>query len=383
MSSNNKKLSASEQQKQIWQRLIDGQQQRTNHTSKADRPWPSYYEVLQDVRKTDYNEILTCPHDIHAVAKGRDKKICPLGTVCCAKLELFPNNANDTTTQPYTGLLSPGQTVEHCIVRLSSALEALEDGENRIFAKTVLGSRLVNAKIFPGVAIKMFRGNGIESGNMLFLGCKVGQESEDFFAHCVSTQVTSQMPLTLKPILQVFKRYSKQPLLLGTSNLCAYDTEGNSMNTDFNFPFCLTLRPRYSCQAEIQACPHHRTTGSFLDDLQKIPPGTVLYDLFASPDPLSVADGSKLQRIGQIVSTSEMIFSPPNDGLFFRHQNKDEDFKLKPEWKKQLDQTVLLKNGRKGSVASVAGWKLFEQQINEGGYVDFERERERERVNDN
>mmetsp|Transcript_36996 Transcript_36996/g.89892 ORF Transcript_36996/g.89892 Transcript_36996/m.89892 type:complete len:245 (+) Transcript_36996:383-1117(+) len=233
------------------------------------------------------------------------------------------------------------------------------DNKNNKLAKMFLGKRLASAKLFPAVAIKLFRGNRIESGNILFLGCKVGQEEEDFFAHCLCTQITSSMPATLKPILKLFKKYSATPLLLGNSNLCAFDMDGE-MSNDFNFPFCLTLRPRVENGAR------------FLDEVLDIPAGTHLYDLFASPDPLSVADGRKLQRIGRIVTTSEMIPSIPSDGLFFRHQKKDEDFQFKPHWKSELQTKVTLRTGRKGTVASVAGWKLFEHQIADGGYIDFE-----------
>eukprot|EP00980_Cylindrotheca_fusiformis_P003611 scaffold812_cov124-Cylindrotheca_fusiformis.AAC.3 len=371
------KLSPADQQRQVWEKV--------KHVSSAQLPsssreWPSYNDVLQDVRKTDYNEILTCPDDIRALGKDRDKTICPQGAACCAKLELFPL-PDDCKGRPYTGLLSPGGTIQHCIVRLSSALQPMNStGQNRRIASMVLGSRLANAKLFPSVAIKLFRGGNIESGNILFLGCKVGQEEEDFFSHCLSTQITSSMPTPLKPILGLFKKYSSNPLLLGNSNLCAYNSKGEACE-DFNFPYCLTLKPIVRQEktpsttretTQKTANKQDKPTESFLDGIMNLPSGTVLYDLFASPDPLSVADGTKLQRIGRLVSTSEMIFSPPNDGLFFRHQKKDEDFRFKPHWKEDLDTTVTLKNGRKGTVASVAGWKLFEEQIGEGGYIDFE-----------
>jgi hypothetical protein len=32
-----------------------------------------------------------------------------------------------------------------------------------------------------------------------------------------------------------------------------------------------------------------------------------------------------------------------------------------------------LKDGTKGTAATLAGWELFEHQIQDGGYVDFEK----------
>jgi hypothetical protein len=393
--SNESHRTAKEQQQLIWLQL---KEKLTGNTPLSpERKWPSYYDVLSDVKKTDYHQILSCPADIHPLEKDRNKTICPQGAVCCARLELFTLPEESGKMVPYSGLLTPNTTAEYCIMRLSSALQPLDtSGRSKKLAKVLLGNRLVDAKLFPAVAIKLFRDNGVESGNMLFMGCKVGQEEDSFFAHCLSTQITSSMPATLKPILHLFKKYSKDPLLLGNSNLCAYNSNGE-MSMKMNFPFCLTLKPRVEAaptETDRPADNRHEGTpitqkekekakakqdhskskpvDSFLDDILEVPPGTVLYDLFASPDPLSVVDGRKLQRIGRVVTTSEMIRSTPKDGLFFRHQRKEEDFDLKPEWKKDLDTPLVLRNGRKGSIASVTGWKLFEQQIKEGGYTDFE-----------
>jgi hypothetical protein len=253
----------------------------------------------------------------------------------------------------------------------------MDVGKNKRIAKVMFGEKLTSAKIFPGVAIKLFRTKQ-NSGNMLFLGSKVGQTEDEFFAHCLCTQITSRMPVTLKPILQIFKRYSDLPTALGLSDLCTYAANG-AMADDLNFPFCLTLHPRVRTKViglrdtEEEDNSTSEALDSFLDDVQQIPAGTTLYDLFASPDPLSVTNVSKLQRIGRLVSTSPMHSSPQDDGLFFRHQKKDEDFALRPDWEDDLDAPVVLNDGSKGTAASLAGWELFEQQIHQGGHVDFEK----------
>ena len=306
---------------------------------------------------------------------SRQKTICAQGVVCSAKLELFPF-PEGMKGRPYSGLLTPGTTVQHCLVRLSSALQPMDMGKNKRIAKVMFGDKLTSAKIFPGVAVKLFRSQQ-NSGNMLFLGSKVGQAEDEFFAHCLSTQITTRMPVTLKPILQVFKRYSELPTALGLSDMCTYGANGEMAN-HLNFPFCLTLHPRVRTKVRGGREMEDEDNGmlepldSFLDDMLSIPPGTVLYDLFASPDPLSVMNVNKLQRIGRLISTSTMQMSPHDDGLFFRHQKKDEDFALRPEWNNDLATNVALKDGTRGTAASLAGWELFEHQIHQGGYVDFE-----------
>jgi hypothetical protein len=181
-------------------------------------------------------------------------------------------------------------------------------------------------------------------------------------------------------VVNLFGKYSDHPLSLGISDFCAYDANG-TISDDHCFPFCITLSPaRKSKNKSTEPVVAAKTQpkrvkkgDSFLDDILDIPVGTVLYDIFASPDPLSVGDGKKLQRIGRIVTTSEMIESTPDDGLFFRHQRKDEDYQLRPHWRDDLATNVVLKDGTKGTAATLAGWELFEHLIQDGGYMEYEK----------
>lgn len=126
------------------------------------------------------------------------------------------------------------------------------------------------------------------------------------------------------------------------------------------FPFAITLKPLLKFTHDEEDIPFD----SFLNDLISIPKGTAIYDIFACPNPLAVEDASQLQRIGQIKTTSSMILSGPTDSLFFRHQNKEEDFKHQPEWKDQI---------KKHDINRKAGWKIFERHVATGTYQDFEK----------
>lgn len=378
-----------EKRDDVWNHLLAKNGLKDGIPTSTTRPqWPSYNDVLNDIRTSDYNDILKCPHDVvHSPttrsttngSRGKTKTICPHGVVCCVRLELFPFPVDGIDgVSPYTGLLSPGTTVEYGLLRLSSALRST--GGARM-ARVLFGPKLGHAKLFPAVALKIFRPGTLDSGNVLFLGSKTGQVEDDFFAHCVSTQLTSRMTPTLKPILRIFKKYSDHPLALGLSDVCTYSPEHGEASKKVNFPYCLTLQPRVDKLRNRGTCEvGQRGAGNksqdephdvFVDDLRSIPPQSIIYDVFASPDPKSVADPSKLQRIGRIVTTSEVIDSPTDDGLFFRHQNKDEDFLLRPEWKMELNTKVSMKNGTSGTSQSLAGWELFEEQIASGTYRDY------------
>lgn len=142
-----------------------------------ERNWPNYDKVMADVALTDYTEVLQCPFDVRErSASSNEKKLCPYGAVCCAKMELFPQPEADGVP-PYSGLLTPGQTVEHAILRLSSAIKPpSESFSSSALGKVALaaaGKELRGAKLFPCAALKVFRADGVRSGNLLFAGRKV------------------------------------------------------------------------------------------------------------------------------------------------------------------------------------------------------------------
>lgn len=283
------------------------------------------------------------------------------------------------------------------------------------------GSKLRKANLFPCAAIKCFRGNNVPSGNLLFSGCKVGQIESDYFAHCQCTQLSERMSPALKPLVRPFWKYSDHPLSLGISDYCAYDVDGNAPKEegkDIQFPYVLILNPVMNMGGDTRADtslerlnsafttgasldPSEHSTGStskglsgdmtkkkkakkvksgskeaepfdkFLDDLGQIEPGTVLFDIYACPEPKAIPDPARLERIGRIVTVSELIPSPPNDNLFFRHQRKEADFALRPEWPSQTKMKCSV-GKEKGSIKKLAGWELFEAMIRSKKYVNFE-----------
>lgn len=61
-------------------------------------------------------------------------------------------------------------------------------------------------------------------------------------------------------------------------------------------------------------------------------------------------------------------------GIFFRHQRKEDDYNLRPRWREALETKIAIDDGdTQGTVGQLVGWKLFEQHIAEGTYVDFEK----------
>ena len=167
-------VSPKEQQDEIWNTVV---QLNSKEEEEEERKWPSYDAVMSDVAFSDYSQVLECPLDVRPSSSSNGKKLCPYGTAACVEMTIFENT-------PYTGLLRPGQTLSHGIIRLSSAIQPLvpssKGKKTSIWNKPLLlaaGKELSGAKLFPTVAIKFFRHNGIRSGNLLFAGRKVVRTS--------------------------------------------------------------------------------------------------------------------------------------------------------------------------------------------------------------
>eukprot|EP00551_Chaetoceros_affinis_P019969 CAMPEP_0203741254 /NCGR_PEP_ID=MMETSP0092-20131115/52919_1 /ASSEMBLY_ACC=CAM_ASM_001090 /TAXON_ID=426623 /ORGANISM="Chaetoceros affinis, Strain CCMP159" /LENGTH=70 /DNA_ID=CAMNT_0050627947 /DNA_START=654 /DNA_END=863 /DNA_ORIENTATION=+ len=67
-----------------------------------------------------------------------------------------------------------------------------------------------------------------------------------------------------------------------------------------------------------------------------------------------------------------MTPSPPNDGLFFRHQKKDEDFDVRPSWRDEVKGVCLAKDGSmEGTIGTLVGADFLEKSINEKKFIDY------------
>jgi len=215
--------------------------------------------------------------------------------------------------------------------------------------------------------------------------------------------MTEKMPAIALPFVRKFSKYSNYPLSLGVSDFCAFDQDGKDcrgggeqnqkQQQQHNFPYIVTLQPVLTRPATTTTRTNTSTTttennsknsnnkhrkqfttfDSFIDEVTTIPIGTTLFDIYAVPDPDSVGNPAQLQRIGRIVTTTNMISSAPTDGIFFRHQIKEEDFELRPQWKAGLNRKMTMDGGKtKGTVGKLAGWRLFEENIAKGKYIDYE-----------
>ena len=249
-----------------------------------------------------------------------------------------------------------------------------DENITNFFINTV-GGKLKKATLFPMAAIKCFRGKGIQSGNLLFAGPKIGQSSSNFFYQTLCTQMTERVPAVMKPFIKKFYKYSKNPLSLGVSDFCKFDQDGEEFLDDgtkkVNFPYVIMLQPVYKNEREHSE--EKTSFDDFIDDLMQIPSGTILFDIFVCPTPSCALDPTQIHRIGRVITTTEMIPSTPNDGLFFRHQKKEEDFDLCPHWRKQSKAKCSPNGGKTvGTIDRLAGATILGALIKSNKFLDFE-----------
>jgi hypothetical protein len=206
---------------------------------------------------------------------------------------------------PYKGLF---EGAEHGLVRFSSAKEPGDGG------------------FTPGMGIKFLR-DGRPSANFVAMYTLDGQtcDENNFFQHEWSNHIPLTDNFGLKIIAAKFWQASYCPLMVGISDLASADYKQPAPAG--TFPWQLIFAPKAS-----SGCDCHDYAGC-LQNLQNIPEGTDLFEVFALASP-----GAERQSIGTITLTSSMRTGHFGDGeLFFRHQRMEEDFAINPQWLDAID----------------------------------------------
>ena len=70
------------------------------------------------------------------------------------------------------------------------------------------------------------------------------------------------------------------------------------------------------------------------------------------------------------MATSVAIPSPAGSPIVFRHQAKEDDYALRPEWAADLKKKVVSHDGSAGTAGKNVGSKFFDSLIDAGRVVD-------------
>jgi hypothetical protein len=231
---------------------------------------------------------------------GRKKLIHTVGAVAKAKIVW------DGANTKYTGLFKAANNV---LVRASTAQEPTKDG------------------ITPALAIKALR-DGVPSGNVIAMYELDGQSTLNFFEHNLCTHLAARPSFGLK--LQIlgkkFQLQSQYPGCLGLSDFASY-TESGATVTSPVFPWALMLQVNPTVRSSMSSNKDLNIADSLVHG---VPSGTILYKIYAVPDP---STPSTLEYLGYIQTTSGFRATAFGDlTLFFRHTFEEEDLNQRPAW---------------------------------------------------
>ena len=179
----------------------------------------------------------------------------------------------------------------------------------------------------------------------------------------------------------------------GVSDFASFREDGTQEEEEVVFPWCLALvpvalltRPSPSASASstvfrASALKQNQTEDvneedkepetqtPFITQLLRIPKDSVIYDIYCIPTPNCLTEKLQnlphnvaIERVGRICTTSEFVQTTYDQQIFFKHQRKEEDYVLRPEWLEDLQ-----------TVHANTGSSFFETHIQNGKFVDFEK----------
>jgi len=272
----------------LWQNILAD----NNHSGS----WFGFLDMTMLLLRSDW---VTGHTYSDIMPDGRKKLIHTVGAIAKGKIVWNGNNK-------YTGLF---KAANNLLIRTSTAQEPNADG------------------ITPALAIKALR-DGIPSGNIIGMYELDGQTSLNFFDHNLCTHLAARPSFGLKLQLlgKKFQLQSKYPGCLGVSDFAKFTESGASVVSPV-FPWALM----FQVNPAVRALMANNKDLNIADAIvHAVPSGTVLYKIYAVPDPKTP---TVLEYLGTLQTTSPFRTSAFGDlTLFFKHTFEEEDLSLHPEW---------------------------------------------------
>ncbi|MBF0442042.1 MAG: hypothetical protein HQK54_09070 [Oligoflexales bacterium] len=232
-------------------------------------------------KATEYMNV-TVTRDEDMLPIGRKKIVHTYGSVAGVTFI-----ASDET--PFSGLFKGAR---YGIVRLSLAVKP-------------------NVVILPGAAFKFFV-DGKPSKNFMAMNSLTGQLSYNFFEKEFSNVLPDMSGPLFAPLKNVFGAVTKSPNKVSVAHLAGVNENGTFLYPEeTRSPSKIVLSPNPELQ--FPKYPHE-----IREDFEKIPVGTLLYNVYSEQD-------GKRNFIGKILTTTPFIASEFGDKkLFFNHKRVDE-----------------------------------------------------------
>jgi len=285
---------AVEKQQSLWNRVLENSQSDEFSAGKLAELFLESMEPSFDTFRDDLTG-MTGPFGYF----NRTKVVHTVGAIALCQFHSLNNH-------PYTGIFTGSK---YAIIRLSTPV-AYDNTDTTSFV--------------PAAAFKFLR-NGVPSANVMALGSFEGRDTYNPFKHDIySNPIYPSLNETFaETLLQDKFMEATDWLMIGLSYIASFDESGQKINEP-KFPYNLLFQGTKEVQSLY--------TDDFFSDyfpivLARIPENMVIYNVWAqepNKDPL---------QIGTIQLTTPFKSSTFGDeGIFFQHSRKEEDFKIRPDW---------------------------------------------------
>lgn len=257
--------------------------------------YPSALElpgIFAESMKTSFE----CNSDVFPA--GRVKYIHSMGSVCKVAFNAVPGTK-------YTGAFSGASQV---LVRFSSAKDLDLD----------------TPSMTPGLGIKFLR-DGKQSGNFVSMPGLDGQSSFNFFKLNFTNHLAYPKDQTLQVLAKKFSQASLCPLQVGLGEAASFNQDGSAVAKPVA-PFIIQFVP--TGKTNFPEAPYDRPTLNSI--FRNITSGTDVFTVYGIDSPGSTAT----TLMGTLTVTSDGCVPSTfgDEQLLFRHDYRENDFKMHPEW---------------------------------------------------
>jgi len=222
---------------------------------------------------------VTMDHNGDQMPKKRKKIVRPFGTT--AKVKFV------STNNKYTGMYR---------------------GAPCGFARLTLVGNPNKEGFSPGMSLKLFVDTKPSKDVLVMFSIPGQGKDRNFFKNSMSNIIPSATSFKEKIINKVFKRAAFITTHLGIHHLASVGHKGSFVKTP-KAPYQIYFKPSPSVQID------SNSKNDFREDLSKLKSGSKLYDVYTSEK-----KGSKQEKIGELILTSNFIASSYSDKyLFFKH----------------------------------------------------------------
>jgi len=272
----------------LWQNILAD--------NNVSAPWYGFFDMAFLLLRSDW---VTGHTYSDIMPDGRKKLIHTVGAVAKAKIVWSGNNK-------YTGMFKGANNL---LIRASTAQEPDSNG------------------LTPALAIKAMR-DGIPSGNIIGMYELDGQPTLNFFEHNMCSHLAARPSFGLKLQLlgKKFQLQYQYPGCLGLSDFSKFTESGASVVSPV-FPWALMFQVNPAVAALLKGNTNPKVADVIVS---KVASGTILYKLYAIPDPRTP---TVAEYLGYLQTTSGFRTSAFADTtLFFKHTFVEEDLNLHKDW---------------------------------------------------